>query len=83
MLNLFKRTSKIPKTVLEEPVIYPPISAFVYGEPYGRRILAPDFKSPLTKIERHDNYVTMYYDEGEIDIPADKVIIVRRYENGK
>lgn len=56
-----------------------PIEVFTYGNRLSLKgQVAPDFTSDIIQVTRNDDYVTVYFDEGQIEVPANQVIIVRR-----
>ena len=56
-----------------------PLEVFTYGNRLSLKgQVAPDFTSDIIRVDRTGDYVTIYFDEGQIEVPANQVIIVRR-----
>lgn len=81
MFKLFKRTAQTPTVELEEPVkTYPKWSIFTYDSARNlKKLVAPDFESGIMNVKRDGDVITVFCEEGYIDLPADKVIVVHRY----
>ena len=80
---MFWKKKSESNIVLEEPSkpAPKPLEVFTYGNRQSlRRQVAPDFESDIIRVERDGDYITVYFDEGQIELPANQVIIVRRYE---
>ena len=87
MFKLFKRTARTPKVELEVPPIkkeYPRLSVYSYGSsvPITKQV-APDFESKVIDVKRESTYTTVYFEEGTIEVPNDKIIVVRRYNKNE
>ena len=86
MFKLFKRTAQTPEIKQEEQVkTYPMWSVFTYGN--GRSLkqqVAPDFTSNITNVVKEGDRITVFCEEGYIEIPANQAIVVKRYfTNGR
>lgn len=86
MFKLFKRTALTPEIKQEEQVkTYPTWSVFTYGN--GRSLqqqVAPDFTSNITNVVKEGDRITVFFEEGYVEIPANQAIVVKRYfTNGR
>lgn len=56
-----------------------PLQVFTYDSRMSlKNQVAPDFNSDIIRVDRNDDYVTVYFEEGQIEVPKNHVIIVRR-----
>ena len=86
MFKLFKRTAQTPEIKQEEQVkIYPTWSVFTYGNGQSlKQQVAPDFTSNITNVVKEGDRITVFFEEGYVEIPANQVIVVKRYfTNGR
>lgn len=86
MFKLFRRTALTPEIKQEEQVkTYPTWSVFTCGN--GRSLtqqVAPDFTSNITNVVKEGDRITVFCEEGYIEIPANQAIVVKRYfTNGR
>lgn len=84
MFKLFTRTTRTPKIELEVPPInkeYPKLAVYDYNISIPLKQVAPDFGSNIIDVKRCGTHATVYFEEGMIEVPNDKIIVVRRYMN--
>lgn len=86
MFKLFKRTAQTPEIKQEEQVkTYPTWSVFTYNNGQSlKQQVAPDFTSNITNVVKEGDRVTVFFEEGYVEIPANQAIVVKRYfTNGR
>ena len=81
MFKLFKRTAQTPEIKQEEQIkTYPTWSVFTYGSGGSlKQQVAPDFTSNITNVVKEGDRITVFFEEGYIEIPANQAIVVKRY----
>ena len=82
MFKLFKRTAQTSEIKQEEQVkTYPTWSVFTtFGS--GRSLkqqVAPDFTSNIKNVVKEGDRITVFFEEGYIEIPANQAVVVKRY----
>ena len=87
MFKLFKRTAQIPQSELEETPVkkeYPKLAVYGYNISIPlKKQVAPDFESNIIDVKRCGTHATVYFEEGIIEVPNDKIIVVRRYDKSE
>ena len=76
-MRLKRSAETVNPEEVQPPKKLPKIAVFNYGGSLLKSTVAPDF-TDITDVERNGNITTIHFHEGTVEVPSDKIIVVRR-----